>query len=387
MGRTYLNSDVATESLRRLVAVMEEGHRIVVSFSAGKDSGVQTELASMAAAKTGYGPIDVVMRDEEIMLPGTYEYAERIAERTSEFRFHWIVANQPIINAFDRHSPYWWVFDPLLPPDEWVRQPPSWAETIGDQAIQGLITRERFPAPEGKDLIVLIGLRASESRGRMYGVYSSGGWLTKVDPKGGYRKGRPIYDWSDGDVWREIRDNGWDYNSAYDVMHRMGVSRKNLRIAPPTMRAASLETLIVGSKAWPRWFDAVAKRLGGVRTAAMFGRRAVEPQRRQGETWEDTFARTCLDVEGRSGVKVPAWIAQRAERSMHTALRRHSAHSSEPLPQVTPCKRCVSLSSWEQLAKTLYMGDPFSFATDLPYVEPEFFRPGAGKWGGSPAFA
>jgi hypothetical protein len=36
-----------------------------------------------------------------------------------------------------------------------------------------------------------------------------------------------------------------------------------------------------------------------------------------------------------------------------------------------------------RLSKDLYMGDPFGFAVaELPYVEPEFFRPGAGTWGG-----
>lgn len=378
MGRRYLDSDVLTESLRRLRSVMAEGHRVVCSFSAGKDSGVMLELALEAAREEDYGVLDVVMRDEEIMLPGTYEYAERVAER-EDVRFHWLIAHQPIINAFNRASPYWWVFDPLLDPSEWVRQPPPFAEVIPDLHIEAITNdRSRFDVPEHKDLIVLIGLRGSESRGRMYGIYSSGGWLTKTAK--GVRKGRPIYDWSDGDVWREIRDNKWDYNHAYDVMFRMGVARKNLRIAPPTMRAASLQTLQVGARAWPRWFDRVADRLPGVRTAAQFGRRAVEPQRRMGESWQATFERTCLQ-------DAPDWIIERATKAMHTALKRHGAHSSDLLPQVTPCKRCVSLGSWQQMAMTLYMGDPFSFATDLPYMEPEFFRQGAGTWGGSPAFA
>lgn len=379
MGRRYLEGEVFTESVRRIQAVMEDGHRVVVSFSAGKDSGVMLELARFAAGQAGYDrPLDVVMRDEEIMLPGTYEYAERVAEMP-DVRFHWLIAHQPIINAFNRHNPYWWVFDPLLDPDEWVRQPPPYAEVIDALHIEAITSdRARFETPEHKDMIVLIGLRGAESRGRMYGVYSSGGWLTKANK--GVRKGRPIYDWSDGDVWREIRDNKWDYNRAYDVMFRMGISRKNLRIAPPTMRAASLETLQVGARAWPRWFDKVAERLPGVRTAAQFGRRAVEPQRRMGETWEDTFRRTCL-------ADAPEWIIDRATKAMNWAVKRHAGHSSDALPQVTPCKRCVTLGSWQQLALALYMGDPFSFSTDLPYMEPEFFRAGAGTWGGSPAFA
>lgn len=377
MGRTNIGINVMDAALERLTNLYGLGHRVVVSFSAGKDSGVLLELAIEAARMEDKLPVEVVMRDEEIMLPGTYEYAERCAAR-EEVNFHWVYANQPIVNAFDRAMPYWWVFDPLLPPEEWVRQPPEYAYRIAEYHIAALINDTKFPPGDGFDLVVLMGLRASESRARMFGLFSSGSWMTKEQP-GGYRKGRPLYDWEDGDIWKAIHDNGWDYNEAYDVMHRFGVNRRELRIAPPTMRAASIDILAIASKAWPRWFDRVSKRCAGTRTAAQFGRRAVEPKPRAGEDWEECFRRTCI-------TEAPAWIARRATFAEQFALRRHALHSTEPLPQKKLCPRCPSLASWEQLAKMLYMGDPFSFAVKMPYVEPEEFRPGAGTWGGVPTW-
>lgn len=379
MGRTYTGIDVMNASMERLTDAYGEGHRVVVSFSAGKDSGVTLELAILAARDAGRLPVEVVMRDEEIMLPGTFEYAERCAMR-EETDFHWIYARQPITNAFARGNPYWWVFDEQLQPEEWVRQPPPFAYLREDaRNISNLINSTYFPPDEGKDLLVLEGLRASESRNRMFGLYSSGGWKTK-EQRGGYRIGRPIYDWSDGDVWKATQDWEWDYNEAYDVLHRFGLSRRSLRIAPPTMRAASISILQIAAKAWPRWFDRVATRCPGTRTAAQFGRRACEPIRRHGETWEACFERTCIE-------DAPEWIALRANQVRMTNLRRHAAHSSEPLPQASLCPRCPSLGSWEMLSKNLYMGDPFSFAAkDLPYMEPEFFRAGAGTWGGKPTW-
>lgn len=380
MGRQYIGIDVFNASLERLVNLYGEGHRVVCSFSAGKDSGICLELAIIAARETGNLPVQVVMRDEEIMLPGTFEYAERIAARP-EVDFDWVYACQPIVNAFNRHEPYWFTFDPELQPEEWVRQPPAFARRIRELNIQALVTPEKYPPPEGKDLFVLIGLRAKESRNRMFGLYSSGGWLTKKDPKWGYRKARPIYDWDDGDVWKAIQENGWDYNTAYDVLHRFGLPRRELRIAPPTLQSASLKILQYASRAWPQWFDRCASRVPGLGSAAQYGRVAVEPHRKRGEDWEECYHRTCI-------LEAPEWIAARAKRTLEITLKRHAAHSTDPLPQASLCPRCPNMSSWEQLAKALYMGDPFSLkAKFLPECEPEQFRPGWGTWsGGSPTW-
>lgn len=273
--KTVLDTDVFETSYERMKSLYEKGHRVVVCFSAGKDSGVILELAIMAAAATDRLPVEVAMRDEEIMFPGTYEYAERVAARP-EVEFHWQIAHQPIINYFNRKEPYWWVFDPDLDPEQWVRQPPSIAYDIEDQNILGMTAKWRFPPPEGKELFKVTGLRTSESLSRRLAIHSSKGWLTAED-RFGCRAARPIYDWDEEDVWKAIKDNGWDYNSAYDVMFRYSVPKHLRRIAPPTMTLAGMETLKVARKAWPSWFAKVAERCPGTRAAAMFGKRATMP--------------------------------------------------------------------------------------------------------------
>lgn len=380
--RAKLGTTVFDQAIERLVALYREGNRLVISFSAGKDSGVVLELAVIAARLAGRLPVDVVMRDEEIMYPGTFEYAERVYQRKEEVNLHWLVAFQPVINIFDREHPYFWVFDQEIPPEEWVRMYPPWAQFIVHKNIEKMTTLDRFPVEGGGQLMSVLGIRVQESRGRMYGLYSAKGYVTKPNAVG-VRSVWPIYDWSDGDVWKAISENHWDYNQAYDVMYRMGMPRSRLRIAPPTMNTAGAEALQVAAKAWPKWFDRVCKRLQGVRSAALFGKRAVEPHRRLSETWEQCFHRECIE-------EAPAWVRQRALEVKRIALSYHKHHSTTPLPEVTACYNCINnVGSWKALAHAMWNGDPFGHKMHgfLKDVEPEFFRPGAGTWGGTPGFA
>ena len=107
--RVQNGKDVFTSALDRLVELYSKPEdEAVVSFSAGKDSMVVLEMAILAATETDRLPVKVLMRDEEIMFPGTYEYAERVAARP-EVDFHWIYASQPILNVFNRENPFIWV--------------------------------------------------------------------------------------------------------------------------------------------------------------------------------------------------------------------------------------------------------------------------------------
>lgn len=379
MLRRKTGLTVFDEAIERMKRVFEDGHRVVVAFSGGKDSTVTLETTLIAAAEVGRLPVDVIMRDEEIMLPGTFEYAARVADRAN-VNFHWIYACQPVINVFNRENPYFWVFDPLLEPDEWVRKPPTTAYRIPDLNIQRIVIKERFPPVEGKDLFVAMGVRADESAIRKVSVASAGGHLT-LPNKHGTRHCRPIYDFTDGDVWKAIGENKWDYNNAYDVMARTGLKRRDMRIAPPSQNPMQVPIIQMASQAWPSWFDKVCKRLPGFRSVANYGAKVLTPSRGNEETWEQTYKRACID-------RAPAWISARASETAGHMRLMHSRHATGEFPQVEQCLKCQpGMGSWRALTRVMFLGDPFAMKCPwLKYVEPEFFRPGAGIWGGKPSF-
>ena len=70
--RGHTGASVFDAAIDRMLVLYEEGHRVIVSFSGGKDSGICLEICRIAATIANRLPVEVAMRDEEIMLPGTF---------------------------------------------------------------------------------------------------------------------------------------------------------------------------------------------------------------------------------------------------------------------------------------------------------------------------
>lgn len=369
MAKQQISKNVLEAAVDRLYKVYSEGHRVIVSFSGGKDSGVTVELAIMAAKAAGRLPVEVIMRDDEILYPGTFEYAERVYNRP-EVKMHWVSARQAQANVFNRQIPYFWVFDKWIPQEQWVRQPPPFIEWDEEGAVSMyyMVNPTKYPAERGKKLVSVVGIRTTESQQRLFAILSSRGARSYAPKDKRMFNLYPIYDWDVGDIWKAVKDNHWDYNEAYDVLGKMGVPASKQRISLVAMSAFGIDTLRIASRAWPRWFDKVSERLKGIRQVIYYGEKVLMPVKRQEETWEECFNRTCL------GNNTPSWIKERAAYVQDRLLTKHASHSEKPFPEIAPCRQCGS--NWKHMTLAMFTGDPFSLKfTWLPYLEPNFFRP------------
>jgi len=269
-----------------------------------------------------------------------------------------------------------------------MRQPPPFAQRTPHQSLYDIINPGTFPPPDGKKLYVTMGIRGQESRRRNMIIHQSGGATSGATREKGSvidktleMHFRPIYDWSTQDVWLAIKEKGWDFNDAYNVMTRFGIKREQQRIAPVTMTVHGAPLLKMASRAWPEWFERLCHRLPGVKLASLYGKQALSPIRRPDETWKQAYQRLNID-------DAPKWIAKRAAQYRDSVERQHGKHSTDDIQEIAACPTCVGLS-WMKMTHDMYFGDPFLLNVNCPalgYLEPEDMRPGAGKFGGKPTF-
>lgn len=380
---------VLDKSRERLDTAWDEYTRLWVSFSGGKDSGLTLRMVLDAWERNGpftgpdgdTQPIDIIHFDDEFAYPETDEYIERvIKQHADKIRFWWFAV--PIkyglattgMEEYD--TKYWYPWNPNRE-SNWLRPHPSTRDITDHEHVEVVsgdheLLRDFTEGWKHKHLatnvvsrvatdntIQLVGVRTAESLNRHTAVLSHGGWIhsghgrfdgasENVIPEGcpDFDIGYPVYDWKDTDLWKTIEEQDWDYNAAYDTLHRLGYAPRDMRTAHPyhymSIRAGAANRQKHG---WSSEFEQWTLRHAGMDTAFEYGIRAVGPMKPEDKTWEDYAALLLnnIDTESRK---------EELQELVQTRIERHYSKTGSSLPQEGTCDLCGQ--SWRQISEKIY---------------------------------
>ena len=232
----FEDRDVHEASLDRIDRVYNSHDEVWVSYSGGKDSRVCLKLMEEYLDMNGYkDKINVIFRDEEVIQGSIRDF---VLEDAKNPRYNFVYMATPLhseIYVLGSKKKYVQWDDNR----KWLVPKPDIAERLegGIVCDQYDFDKHYFKGEKRKKIAMIIGIRAQESITRFQGIVNSiVPYLTKSPNVKNISLFKPIYDWSEKDVFKYFYDNNIDYCKIYDAQV---FNKDSLRVASELHAEAS----------------------------------------------------------------------------------------------------------------------------------------------------
>ncbi len=214
-------------------------HKLVISFSGGKDSTVVADVVMRALSNP---KIVHIFGDTTLEFPTTYEYVERYRKNNP----------QTIVKkSKNRDRDFYSICDEIGPPARMMR----WCCTMFKT---GPITRTLGSLFRDARILTFYGIRKNESTSRSKYDRVANGANVKIQKQ---TVAAPIFYWSDIELWLYMLGENVDFNDAY----RLGYDRVGCWCCPNNnVRSQFLARIYMPeqSERWRNYLIDFAKRIG-----------------------------------------------------------------------------------------------------------------------------
>lgn len=283
LKQIYIDSDVLTETKKRISRLFDDWENIIVSISGGKDSTVVAHLTLQEAHKRGRR-VGLFFLDEEVVYESTVNqirylmglYPENTIKYWLQIEFNLTNATSLMetqLKCWERGKSDIWMRP--KEPDS-IRHKP-WdvkTETVANK-VKGFGFYDAIDNFQRcmENTCFILGIRGVESPNRMRAVMNHPGyadvfWTTKT--KTGV-SAYPLYDWNFHDIWKYIYDNDLKYSKIYDYQHKKGLGLQEIRVSS-LIHEKSFKALVDLPEFEPRTYDKLLKRIDGISIGNLYGR-------------------------------------------------------------------------------------------------------------------
>ncbi len=234
--RSYVDGlDVLTAARARIRRIFDLHDVVAVCFSGGKDSLCTLHLVWEEAQRRGQSQVHVVFRDEELIPSSVLDFVDHYRQLPWVAMRWFTIPLQASRFLLGQRLPYvqW---DPARAPGRWARSKPAHGINLaaGDTRIFDQHTTDAFVCehlPPAGRVALCTGIRAAESLARFRAcVNKLNDNYINASP---YRRAtlcKPIYDWSEHDVFRFFYEQQIRYCPVYDQQLWAGDA---LRVSTP----------------------------------------------------------------------------------------------------------------------------------------------------------
>lgn len=236
--KLYKDTNVFEEAMDRIDKIHSMFDHIFISFSGGKDSLVCLKLFEMYRKAHGItDKLNVVFYDEEMVDSFVLSYCKRLMD-SGKYNFQWwcapLESEKYILGKKEKYI-------------QWdsnrkhIRPIPEWAKTCDGVRYQDKMYLEYTKGYKGK-ICTVLGLRAQESLNRLRGVFATANKLPFLNAEiKNVTVAKPIYDWTEKDVFKFFYDFGVEYCDTYDMQVFNG---DKLRVSTPLHAEAAKTGLL-----------------------------------------------------------------------------------------------------------------------------------------------